>query len=118
VVVEVDVIIDDLFEILQAGIVDIVKTFFFEVSEETFHGGIIPEVGMSGHGRRNGIFLDQGMVSMRSILVVLNTMQDQSLSNLLISFGLFECFQYQGQGILSGQFIADDKAIEQIPDNR
>jgi hypothetical protein len=81
-------------------------------------GGIIPAVGASGHGRGHGIFSDQGMVPLRSILVALITVQDQSLSNLLVLFCLFECIQDESQGILSTQFIGDNKAIEQIPNDR
>jgi len=50
VVVERDILIDDLSGLLEGGISNMAQSFFFEVTEEVLHGGIVPTVAAPEHG--------------------------------------------------------------------
>ena len=68
--------------------------------EEIFHGGIVPTVPRSRHGGGDVILLCKDiMIRLRSVLVPLVTVEDQSISDLLCLLGLSEGGCDQGDGI-------------------
>src|SRR5512138_2844303 len=57
------------------------------------------------------------MVSLRSVLDALVTMQDQSFRDLFVFLGLLEGLQDQSNIIASMQDMPDNEAIEQVLDD-
>jgi hypothetical protein len=55
IVVEVDVVINDVFGFFEAGQRKLAQCFFPQMSKEVFHMGIIPTIAGSGHGWSNSI---------------------------------------------------------------
>ena len=94
IVIELNVVINNLFSFLQTGDGKLAKRFFFQVSEEIFHGSIVPAIAEAGHGRGDGIVMDQVRIAMGSILVSVVTMQDQSSADVFFLAGLFEGIEY------------------------
>src|SRR5512147_3148087 len=89
VVVKVNILIDQLSGFFKSWCFELAEIFFFEMTEEVFHRGVVPTVGTPRHGRRDVILLGKDiMIRLRSVLVPLVTVEDQSISDLLCLLGL------------------------------
>jgi len=59
------------------------------VSKEIFHAGIIPAISAPGHGGSDVILVGKDiMIRLRSVLVPLVTVEDESISDLFFLLGL------------------------------
>lgn len=117
VIVKVNILIDQLLSFLEGWFLELAEIFFFEMTEEAFHRGIVPAVAASRHGRCDVILLGKDIpIRLRSVLVPLVTVEDQSISDLFCSLGLSEGGCHQGDGIALGEGMSDDKTIVQVFD--
>ena len=102
---------------MEGGFLELTQILFFEMPEEVFHGGIVPAVPMPRHRGCDVILLRKDiMIRLRSVLVPLVTVEDQSISDLLCLLGLSEGSGHQGDGIALGKGMSDNKPIVQIFD--
>ena len=93
------------------------QVFFFEVTEEILHGSIVPAVGATGHGRSDVILVHKDIIiRLRSVLVALVTVEDESSSDLFSLFGLVHGLGDQTDGIVLSKDAGNDEAIEEIFD--
>jgi hypothetical protein len=82
IVVEANVVVDDVLRLLVSQDFILAESFFFEMSEEILHGSIVPAISSSGHGRSDVILGGKDMIRLRSVLLPLVTVEDQSTSDL------------------------------------
>jgi hypothetical protein len=61
-VVKVNIFIDQLSSFFEGGFLELAEKFFFEMSEEVFHWGVVPAVAASRHGRRDVILLGKDIM--------------------------------------------------------
>ena len=112
VVVEANVIINDLLSLLEGQRFVLAKGFFFEVAEKILDRGIVPAIATPRHRRSNVILLGEDKIRLRSVLLPLVTVEDESISDLFFLFGLAQVLLYQGHGVLPSEFMSHDKVIE------
>ena len=88
------------------------------MSEEVFHTGIVPTISAPGHGRSDVILICKDiMIRLRSVLVPLVTVEDESISDLFFLFGLAQVLFDQRNRILPSKLVGDDEVIEQVLDS-
>jgi hypothetical protein len=80
-------------------------------------GCIVPTVAPPGHRRGNVILSGKDVICLCSILCPLVTVEDQSISDLFVLFGLLEGLGHQGNGVAAVQNMANDEAIVEILDD-
>ena len=86
------------------------------MSEEILHGRIVPTVTATRHGGRDGILLGKDKIRLRSVLMALVTVEDQSSSDLFFLCSLLNGFVHQGLGVFRTELVGNDKPIEQVFD--
>ena len=91
-------------------------TEVFEMSEEVLHGSIVPTVAASGHGWSNVILLGEDKIRLRTVLMPLVTMEDESISDLFFLFGLAQVLLNQGNRIVPSKSMCHDEVVEQVFD--
>ena len=94
-VIKVNILVDELLCFLKGGLLEVAQILFLEMAEEVFHGGIVPAVATSRHGRGDVILGGKDMIRLRSVLRPLVTMEDQSISDLFFLLGLFQGLGYK-----------------------
>jgi len=93
------------------------QVFFFEMIEEVFHGSIIPTVATPRHGWSNVILSDQDIIiRLRSVLVPLVTVEDQSTSDLFFLFCQSEHVNHQLNRVALSKSVGHDETIVKIFD--
>ena len=118
VVVEVDIFGNQLLGLFEGGQGAMAEVFFLEMREEILCRGIIPAVTPARHGGRDAILLDNDiMIRLRSVLMPLVTVEDQSIRDLFVFFGLLQGAQDKGNVIALVDDIPNEKAIEEILEN-
>ena len=94
------------------------EIFFLEVREEIFSWGIVPTVATSRHGRDDVILLHKDiMIRLGCVLVPLVTMEDQSIRDLFVFFGLLQSAEHERDIIAFMNDMPDNKTIEEILDD-
>ncbi len=63
--------------------------------KEILDWGMVTAIATSGHGRRDGILLSKDKIRLRSVLVPLVNVEDQSSSDLFFLFGLLEGIEHE-----------------------
>ena len=116
VVVKVDIIIDDLFGLLERRVLDSADGFFFEMSKEVLHGSIVPAIPASGHGRRDVILISEEMIRMGCVLMPLVTVEDDSISDLFFILGIFDHLGDQTDRVVSFELMSNNETIIEILD--
>src|SRR5689334_15957120 len=93
------------------------QIFFLEMAKEVLHWGIVPAIGTARHGRSDVILLDKDIIiCLRSVLVPLVTVEDESSSDLFSLFGLMHGLSDHTNSIVPGKDTGNDEAIEEILD--
>lgn len=101
IIIEVNVIVNDLFCFFKGGDWKWSERFCFQMREKFFHRSIIPTIARARHGRRDAISLGQESITLRDKLVAMITVQEQSFENLFVLFGLSGSFENQSQWVYS-----------------
>ena len=118
VVVEANVVVDDLLRLLKGKKFVLAERFFFEMSEEVFHGGVVPAIAAPGHGGSDVILASEDKIRLRSVLLPLVTVEDQSISDLFFLFGLAQVLLNQGDRVFPSELVGDDETVVKILDRR
>ena len=118
IVVETNVLLDHFADLLERWILAMAKSFFLEMAEETFHGGIVPAIAAPGHRRLHPQFPRLAMIIMGAIMRSLVTMQNDARRVLNVLSSLSEGSMDERPGVLRTDLMGHDEAIIEILDRR
>jgi len=86
------------------------------MAEEILHRGVVPTISSARHGRRNVILVGEDKIRLRSVLMALVTVEDESISDLFFLFGFAQVLPYQGDRVFPSKLVGDDEVVVQILD--
>jgi len=112
----VDIFVDQLFFFLQAVVRDVAQGFFFDLSEEVLHRGVVPAISSTKHGGSDVILLGKDSIRLRGVLIPLATVEDQSISDLFFFLSQLNSAGDQGHRVGKAERLGYDEPAKQVLD--